>query len=198
MRSVRNNKGHRRPSVVPYLFAIFGTMADPSLFDPIRIPFEVLAVVDWRPYHFAVQRYHYVVRIAHIVSMAAFYGGIGLLDFRLIGWRGTVPLRAFAEHVLPWLWVTFAVTLVTGLALFFYDPVHVGAHAYWSPKLIAIGLGLINAALFHREGYVVALAAQGKMPAGARIAGLFSLMCWTAAVAFACLDTEGAPKVFLR
>ena len=29
-------------------------------------------------------------------------------------------------------------------------------------------------------------------------AGLLSLACWTAALIFACLDTEGAPKVFLR
>jgi hypothetical protein len=173
-------------------------MADPSFFDPIRIPFQLLVAVDWRPFHFSLQRYHYLVRTAHIGSMAAFYGGIGLLDFRLMGWRGTVPLRAFAEHVLPWLWATFAITAVTGLALFLYDPVHVGAHAYWAPKLIAIGLGLINAAHFHRSGYVAALGAQGPMPPSARVAGVFSLVCWTAALVFACLDTEGQPKVMLR
>ncbi len=30
-------------------------MADPSLFDPIRIPVQTLAALDWRPYHFALQ-----------------------------------------------------------------------------------------------------------------------------------------------
>jgi hypothetical protein len=39
-----------------------------------------------------------------------------------MGWRGTVPLRGFAEHVLPWLWVTFGIAVITGLALFFCDP----------------------------------------------------------------------------
>ena len=130
--------------------------------------------------------------------MAAFFGGIGLLDFRLMGWRGTVPLRAFAEHVLPWLWVTFAVAVVSGMALFLYDPGAVGSHAYWAPKLIAIALGLANAALFHRISYVSALAAEGRMPTAARIAGALSLLCWTAAVVFACMDTEGVPKVLLR
>ena len=173
-------------------------MADLSFFDPIRIPFTVLAAIDWRPYHFAIQRFHYLIRAAHITSMAAFFGGIGMLDFRLMGWRGTVPLRGFAEHVLPWVWATFAVTAVTGLALFLYDPVHVGAHAYWTPKLISIGLGLANAALFHRGGYVAALAVERTMPVSARVAGLLSLLCWTAALVFACMDTEGVPKVFLR
>ena len=173
-------------------------MADPGLFDPIRIPAQTLAALDWRLYHFALQPWHYLVRVTHIVSMAAFFGGIGLLDFRLMGWRGTVPLRAFAEHVLPWLWTTFAVAAVTGVTLFLYDPVHVGSHAYWTPKLLAIALGLANAALFHRTGYVAALAAEARMPASARVAGTLSLACWTATVAFACLDTEAMPKVLLR
>jgi hypothetical protein len=173
-------------------------MADPSLFDPLRIPTQALVALDWRPYHFALQPWHYLVRVTHILAMGAFYGGIGLLDFRLMGWRGTVPLRAFAEHVLPWLWATFAVAVVTGVALFFYDPVRVGAHAYWVPKLIAIALGLANAALFHRTGYVAALAAETRMPGSAQLAGALSLACWTAAVTFACLDTEAAPKVLLR
>lgn len=173
-------------------------MADPNFFDPIRIPVQTLAAMDWRPYHFALQPYHYLVRMVHILSMSAFFGGIGLLDFRLMGWRGTVPLRSFAEHVLPWLWVTFGVAIGTGVALFFYEPVRVGTHAYFTPKLIAVALGLANAALFHRTSYVVALAADARPPASARLAASVSLLCWTAAVAFACLNTEAMPKVLLR
>lgn len=173
-------------------------MADPNFFDPIRIPVQTLAALDWRPYHFALQPYHYLVRMVHILSMAAFFGGIGLLDFRLMGWRGTVPLRSFAEHVLPWLWVTFGVAFVTGLALFFYEPVHAGTHAYFTPKLIAIALGLANAALFHRTSYVTALAADARLPVSARLAASFSLLCWTASIAFACLNTEAMPKLLLR
>lgn len=173
-------------------------MADPNFFDPIRIPLATLAELDWRPYHFAVQPYHFLIRLVHIVSMSAFFGGIGLLDLRLMGWREAVPLRSFADHVLPCLWVTFGVSIVTGLALFFYDPVHVGAHAYFTPKLLAIVLGLANAALFHRTSYVTAVAAEARLPVSARLAGAVSLLCWTGALAFACLNTEAMPKVLLR
>jgi hypothetical protein len=173
-------------------------MADPSLFDPIRIPTETLIALDWRPYHFVMQRYHYLLRTAHVLSMAFFLGGIGLLDLRLMGWRGTVPLKPFAEHVLPWLFATFAISALTGLSLFFYDPVQAGSRAYWTPKLIAIALGLANAALFHRTSYVAALATEGRMPMSARIAGALSLTFWTAALVFACLNTEAMPKVILR
>ncbi len=173
-------------------------MADPSFFDPVRVSTQTLAALDWRPYHFAVQPFHYLIRVAHIVSVSAFFGGIGLLDFRLMGWRGTVPLRPFAEHVLPWLWVTFAVAAVTGAGLFFFEPVHVGAHAYFMPKMLAILFGLANAALFHRTIWAAALRAEAQPPLAARIGGAISLLCWTAAVVFSSLNVEAMPKVLLR
>jgi hypothetical protein len=173
-------------------------MADPSVFDAVRLPANVLVALDWRPLHFAMQRYHYLVRLGHVVSMAAFYGGIALLDLRLLGVRGAVRLKPFADHVLPALHVTFAVAVMTGVALFLYAPVHVGAHAYFVPKLIAIALGLVNAAIYHRTGYLNALAAEERLPSSARIAGALSLAFWTAAVAFACLNVEPAPRVILR
>ncbi|HSU05583.1 MAG TPA: hypothetical protein VLI93_08420, partial [Acetobacteraceae bacterium] len=163
-------------------------MADPSIFDVIRIPAPALIALDWRPYHFALQPYHYLMRAAHILSMSLFIGGIGVLDLRLMGWGGrTVTLKPFADQVLPWIRWTFAVAAVSGVALFFYDPVHAGSRAYWTPKLIVIALGLANAALFHRTSYVSALAAEARLPVSARMAGAFSLGVWMAVVALSCL-----------
>ena len=176
-------------------------MADPSLFDALRIPAAALIALDNRAVHFALQPYHYVIRLVHVLAMAAFFGGIGLLDFRLIGWRGTIPLRAFAEHVLPSLYLTFAVAVVsgvTGVVQYLYDPVHVGSHAYFAPKLVLIALGLANAALFHRTSYLTALAGQAALPLGARIAGAVSLAVWTGVVICSSLNVESVPRVLLR
>ena len=173
-------------------------MADPSLFDFMRIPVAALVAVDNRPLHFAMQPYHHLIRLVHVATMGAFFGGIGLLDLRLMGWRGTVPLKPFADHVLPWLYVTFAVAVLTGVALFAYDPVHVGSHAYFAPKLALIGLGLANALLFHRTAYLRALAAVNALPVAARAAGAVSLVVWTAVVVCSSLNVEGVPKVLLR
>ena len=139
-------------------------MADPSIFDSIRIPTETLIALDWRPYHFAMQPYHYLLRTAHILSMALFFGGIGLLDLQLMGWLRAVPLKPFAEFVLPCLYLTFAVTAVTGVALFLYDPLFAGSRAYWTPKLIAIALALANAALLNRTKFIAAAGPDGHMP----------------------------------
>ena len=157
-----------------------------------------LIALDNRPLHFAMQPYHHLVRLVHVATTGAFFGGIGLLDLRLLGWRGTVPLKAFAEHVLPWLYATFAVAVATGAALFAYDPVHVGSHAYFAPKLLLIGLGLANALLFHSTAYLRAVAVEGTLPFSARAAGAVSLVIWTAVVVCSSLNVEGVPKVLLR
>lgn len=164
----------------------------------LRIPFNVLVALDSRAFHYALQPYHYLVRLVHVLSMAAFFGGIALLDLRLLGWRSTIPLRSYAPHVLPWLYVTFGVAVVTGVTLFLYDPVAVGSHAYFTPKLILIGLGALNAVLYHRSGYLVALATETRLPRSAAVAGAFSLAVWTAVVVCGSLNVESVPKVMLR
>jgi hypothetical protein len=177
-------------------------MADPNALDLIRIPSDVLVALDWRPYHFWLQPYHYLVRVTHVASMAAFFGGIAALDLRLMGWRVSVPLQPFADLVLPWLYLTFGIALASGIALFFYDPVHVGSHAYFSLKLLLTALGLANAALFRRSAYFAALAATtpttAKPAAHVRFVGAVSLLLWTGVVVCACLNVEAAPKVLLR
>ena len=173
-------------------------MADPSLFDFMRIPASTLIALDNRTIHFAMQPYHYIVRLVHVVAMAAFFGAIGLLDFRLMGWRAAIPLRAFADHALPWLYATFGVAVATGIALFAYEPLRAGSRAYFTPKMAFIIFGLANALLFHRTGYLRAIAAEGAMPASAKFAGLVSFTLWTAVIACSSLNAEPAPKVLLR
>src|SRR3954468_11759354 len=146
-------------------------MALPNPFDFLKLPVDLLIALDNRPFHFVMQPVHYLVRMVHLLSVAAFFGGIGLLDLRLLGARVAMPLRDLADFVLPWLWATWGVAMVTGVALFFYNPVHVGAHPYFTLKLLLIVGGLFNALAFHRLAYADALVAQGAPPRTARVAG---------------------------
>jgi len=83
-----------------------------------------------------------------------------------------------------------------------YDPVHVGSHAYFTLKLLLTLLGLANAAVFRRAGYLASLASDGSVEtqpsAYARLVGAISLTLWTAVVICACLNVEGPPKLLLR
>ncbi len=177
-------------------------MAYPNPLDFARIPTDVLVSLDWRPYHFHLQPYHYLVRMAHIVSVSAFFGGIVLLDLHLIGIRRRLPLRSLAELVLPCVYVSFAIATVTGVALFLYDPVHVGSHAYFGPKLLLIAIGIGNAQVFGRLGYLTSpepvMSSGAHPPIFARIAGALSLALWIAVMVCASFNVEAAPRVFLR
>lgn len=163
-----------------------------------RIPSDILVAMDNRSLHFALQPYHYLIRATHVLFMAAFFGGIGLLDLRLMGVRATVPLRGFAAHTLPWVYACFAVTALTGVLLLLYDPVHAGARLYLVPKLALVALGLVNAALFHRLSFVSAQATEGRMPPAARLAGGLSLLLWVGVVLCSSLNAEGPPKLLLQ
>lgn len=164
----------------------------------MRIPSDALVALDNRTLHFALQPFHYLIRAAHVLFMAAFFGGIGLLDLRLMGFRSAVPLRAFAEHSLPWVYGCFAVTLLTGILLLLYDPVHAGSRIYLVPKLILMALGLANAVMFHRLGFIAAMTADGVMPTTARLAGSVSLLLWIGVVLCSSLNAEGPPKLLLQ
>jgi hypothetical protein len=173
-------------------------MPDPHALSFLYIPSDVLIALDNRDYRFALQPFHHLVRMVHILSISAFFGAILLLDLRLIGMRPTLQLRALSSLVMPWVYWTFGVGVVSGLMLFFYDPVHVASHAYFSLKMILIVLGIFNALLFNRRGFVLALNAPSAMPRHARVIGVVSLMIWAGVMICATLNVEAAPKVLLR
>ena len=176
-------------------------MAYPNPLDFARIPTTILVALDWRPFHFAIQPYHYLIRLAHIVSVAVFFGGIVILDLRLCGLRRIASLRAFADQILPTVYATFVLATLTGMALFLYDPVHVGSHAYFGPKLLLILVGMANAHLFGRTGYLASLGGHGHdqtLPIFVRLAGALSLAIWIGVMICASLNVEAAPRVLLR
>lgn len=184
-------------------------MADPSVFDPIRIPFDYLVALDNRDFHFVFQRWHYLARMVHILSMSWFFGAVVMLDLQLIGLRRPLPASAQAAEtrllldqwlagLLPSLYLSFALAMVSGVLLFLHDPVHVGAHAYFAPKLILIAAGLLNAALYHRLGLEDARHGPASPPLRTRLAGAASLLLWSGVMICAALNVEGVPKVFLR
>ncbi len=173
-------------------------MADPSLYDALRIPSEVLIALDNRTFHFAVQPYHYLVRMTHIVSAGAFFGAIVLFDLRLAGLRSRARLKSFAADTLPWLYITFGLAMISGLMLFFYDPVHAGSRAYFMPKMIMILLGLLNTLIYRRLAFGHALKEPPATPQSARWAAALSALFWLGVMVFSSMNAEGVPKFLLR
>src|SRR5258707_15310293 len=122
----------------------------PGVYSPygIYLPTEFLVWLSssaFRLYVYRLQEFHALFRLAHILSMAVFFGSILLLDLRLIGLSRDLALRQLAPHILPWTYVSFAVVMVSGVVLFLFDPIQIASHTWFLPKLLLILAGMLNA-----------------------------------------------------
>ncbi|MDX2266363.1 MAG: hypothetical protein NW215_15490 [Hyphomicrobiales bacterium] len=131
-----------------------------------------------------------LVRLAHILSMAAFFGGILLLDLRLLGVRAAMSFSAFSAYVLPYVIGSLAVAMGTGVLLFLNDPVAVAARPYFPYKMALIGLAVLNALVFQVFGHGKA-AASRSLPRTVRSAGAASLALWFGVIVCACFNKLG-------
>ncbi|MBL7232515.1 hypothetical protein [Komagataeibacter oboediens] len=164
----------------------------------MRLPYEVLIAMDSRMLHFWLQPVHYLIRIAHIVSMAMFFGMDMLFDLGILTPRMAPRLAPTAQLMVRPLHITFAIAMVTGVVLFFYDPVHIGSRAYLTPKLLLITLAMFNAMWCHRSVYLSVLRGHPVISLRGRVGASISLCLWTGVMIMSCLNSEGVPKVFLR
>ena len=144
-----------------------------------------------------MQGWHGPLRFLHVAGMGAFFGGIALLDLRLVGILGRdIALDAFSRLVLPVVHTSFAVAMLSGAWLFLYDPIQTGSHTWFLPKMLLIAAAVGNALLFSRpRGFGLRAIRAGALTRHARVAGVMSLMLWTAVVACGVANQEERPMV---
>lgn len=126
-----------------------------------------------------------LVNLVHILSVATLFGGVLILDLRLLGaWR-TVPLAALERPALTLAVVGFVGAVASGVSLISANATEYLGNPFLPIKFAAIGFGLVNAAVaqrlpaWRRRFEPRAVGGNGALAA---IGGV-SLACWLAAVA---------------
>lgn len=126
-----------------------------------------------------------VVNLFHILSVAALFGSVLLLDLRLLGLWRKVPLAAMSTVVLPIAKTGFALAALSGVCLLATKATEYVGNPFLYIKFPAIALGLLNVAVLNsfpawREHRMRDLSA----PEQSRLAlfGGTSLLCWLTAV----------------
>lgn len=165
--------------------------------DPFRIPAQYLIALDNRALHFALQPWQFLIRAVHVLAVSVFFGAITVLDLRLLGRAPELPLQALTRLILPWVYASLAATMVTGVALFFYDPLAVGSHDWLTPKLLFIALGLANAIWFNAAYLPAQLASATGLTTAGKVAAAVSILLWGLAILCACLNAEPPPRLYL-
>ena len=116
----------------------------------------------------------------HTIGLATVAGLNAGVNLRLLGFAPAVPLAPLGR-LFPAMWLGFAVTAASGLALLVADPVTRLSQAIFYVKLLFVALAVVNMQMLWTRVFRDAAGAQGAIPASARTLALTSLFFWIAA-----------------
>ncbi len=139
-------------------------------------PLAVSVAEEWFP----------LVESVHVIAMAIVVGTIFLVDTRLIGLTSTrLPFSYVSERLLPWTWVAFTCSVLTGTLLFMANATDYYHNTPFRVKMVLLLLAGLNMLYFQRVTFrgVAAWDAQ-RPPAKARLAGVISVSLWFGIIGF--------------
>jgi len=130
-----------------------------------------------------------IVEIVHITGIALLVGSVAMLDVRILGVSKSVSVTGLSRHVLPWTLGALILVVPSGLLMFSAHATDLIANPVFALKIGLIGVGLLNAALFHTMVYRSADVwdsdemRQLPPPVSARLTAAVSLLVWIAVIA---------------
>jgi hypothetical protein len=140
------------------------------------------------PWSIALKESLYVWPLAeslHVLCLALFVGTTTMLDLRLLGLAfRRVPTSDFTGRILPWTRAGFGVMAVTGLMLFYANPVRYYHNVFFRIKVVMLLVAGINVWLFHSRTHrrVTSWDRDSTPPRAARVAAVISLLAWATVV----------------
>jgi hypothetical protein len=123
----------------------------------------------------------------HVLSIGLFVGTAMMMDLRLMGVTfGGIRASDFTSRLLPWTRWGFAVTVVTGLLVFYSNPVRYYHNMFFRFKVLLLVVAGLNIWLFHSRIHkkVTEWDLLPSPPGAAKLAGAVSFASWTLIVIF--------------
>jgi hypothetical protein len=123
------------------------------------------------------------IETLHVLALATLFGGIALLDARLLGAAPSLPLDALARHVLRPVRAAFAVLVATGALMFSADAAALVENPAFRLKMVLVPLAVANALVFEAGGLRRLRAdPRAPVPRAARAFAAASLALWAAVI----------------
>jgi hypothetical protein len=126
-----------------------------------------------------------LIESTHVLTLCVFVGMSVMLDLRLLGITlRRITVSEVAAKLLPWMTAGFGVMIVTGILLFYANPVRFYHSIWFRMKLVMLVLAGLNAWFFH-SGIWRRVGEWDRdviTPRRARAAGAASLVLWAAIV----------------
>jgi hypothetical protein len=121
----------------------------------------------------------------HILGLTVSIGTLVWFDLRLLGVvMRRIPVSRVYRQLAPWLLTGFVVMFASGIALFMAFATDAFGNLYFRIKAAAILLAAVNALAYHftTERGIGRWDAAPRPPAGARLAGLVSILLWVTVI----------------
>src|SRR5262245_18514661 len=128
-----------------------------------------------------------LVESVHVLTLCLFVGMSTMLDLRILGLTlRRVPLTDITHRLFPWMFVGFAVMVISAVALCYAIPVRSYQSIWIRMKFLLPILAGLHAWDFHSAVYksVRAWDVSVDVPPRARLAGILSLMFWAGIIVF--------------
>jgi len=147
----------------------------------------ILSFLEWlgsTPWSVALLESLYawpLLESTHVLSLGLFVGTAVMNDLRLLGWTmDRVPVAEVTGRLLPWTRVGFVVMVISGLLIFYSNPVRYYQNIFFRVKVVLLIVAGLNAFVFHRGVHrrVAEWGLDALPPREARIAGAVSLVAW--------------------
>ena len=120
------------------------------------------------------------VLTVHTLGMMVLVGAITMIDVRLLGFGGGIPLDAMGP-LFRVTWIGLAVNAVTGSMLFVADATKRAGSPTFYTKLVLIALGVWTLVLIRREIFGAGRPPDAVSDTARRLA-IASILLWSAAV----------------
>ena len=127
------------------------------------------------------------VQVVHFFTVSMVLGTIVIVDLRLLGFGAIKrPFSELSRQLLPFTWIAFALTVMTGLLMFISQAAEYFVNPVFWIKMAVIVLAGINMMIF--EFITVRDVQKWNLdptpPPRARLAGGISIACWVLVLFF--------------
>lgn len=119
-----------------------------------------------------------ILQVFHILSIAAAFGAIVMINLRIFGLAGTD--RTFAEterRYVRWIWWALLVLLISGLGMIIGEPIRELINPIFWIKMVLVIFAIFVSLSFHGR-VMKRLAGGGEVGGGIKAAALSIIVLW--------------------
>ena len=126
-----------------------------------------------------------ILEVVHLLGLTVVFGGMVLIDARLLGAGKEYSVRALEGYVLPFVWVGFAIAAFSGSWLFVFEATTLVRDPAFLLKVVLLAAAGVNALFMHKLAMrdVASWDTRVAAPGAVRASAAVSLLLWATILA---------------